>query len=183
MDAVAATSYIAGQYPRDVTMACAYLSREVARIHGLSQVDGETNRRKRRGIYSSESDGCGCGRFGVLGCGNGQVFGRSGGRGHRGSGQSSGGSGEMFNFNGIDISNSTRTFTNEEWTALGPGGGRAHVTQQHIMINRRGSGCNAGRGGQGRGIGEVETVTEQENMDEGRGGRNVVRFGPGGYQT
>ena len=28
------TLYIAGKYPRDVTMVCAYFSREVARIHG-----------------------------------------------------------------------------------------------------------------------------------------------------
>ena len=47
---MAATSYIAGQYPRDVTMACAYFSREVARIHGSSQVASQTGRRKRRQI-------------------------------------------------------------------------------------------------------------------------------------
>ena len=42
-----ATSYIAGKYPRDVTMACAYFSREVARIHGSAQVAGQMSRRKR----------------------------------------------------------------------------------------------------------------------------------------
>ena len=35
------TLYIAGHYPRDVTMACAYFSREVARIHGSAQVAGQ----------------------------------------------------------------------------------------------------------------------------------------------
>ena len=37
---MAATSYIAGKYPRDLTMAYAYFSREVSWIHGSDQVDG-----------------------------------------------------------------------------------------------------------------------------------------------
>ena len=45
-----ATSNIAGQYTRDVTMACSYFSRELARIHGSAQVSGKTNRHKRLGI-------------------------------------------------------------------------------------------------------------------------------------
>ena len=61
---MAATSYIAGQYPRAVTMACAYLSREVARIHGSAQVAGQTDRCKRREIYSAYSSISGRGRFG-----------------------------------------------------------------------------------------------------------------------
>ena len=44
------TLYIAGQYPRDMTISCAYFSREVFRINGSSQVDGQTSRRKRRKI-------------------------------------------------------------------------------------------------------------------------------------
>ena len=42
---------------------------------------------------------------------------------------------ELSDFDGIDISNPTRAFTDKEWTTLGPGGGQAHVTQQHMMIN------------------------------------------------
>ena len=185
---MAATSYIAGQYLRDVTMACAYFSREVARIHGSDQVAVETNRPKRRGIYSADSGGSGRGHFFGRGCGRGQVFGRSDGRGRGGSGQSRGGSGGMSDFNGIDISDSTYAFTDEEWTAIGPGCERAHVTQKSIMINGRGCGRDAGRGGRGRSIAAVEIVMEQENVDEttgrgGRGGRNGVRFGCGGYRT
>ena len=56
---MSATSYIAGKYPRDVTMACAYFSRELARIHGSSQVAGQTSRRKRRQIYLADSSGRG----------------------------------------------------------------------------------------------------------------------------
>ena len=47
---MAATSYITGQYLRDVTMACACFSREIARIHGSAQVVVQTNRHNRRGI-------------------------------------------------------------------------------------------------------------------------------------
>ena len=68
---MAATSYIAGQYLRDVTMACAYFSREVARIHGSSQVAVQTSRRKRRQIYSVDSSGRGQGNIGNRGRGRG----------------------------------------------------------------------------------------------------------------
>ena len=56
---MAATSYIAGQYPCDVTMVCAYFSKEVSRIHGSAQVAGQTSRRKCRQIYSADSSGRG----------------------------------------------------------------------------------------------------------------------------
>ena len=57
-----------------------------------------------------------------------------------------------------------------------------------MMINGRGCGCGIVKGGRGRGIAAVETVTEQEYVDEdavhrGCGGRNGVRFGCGGYRT
>ena len=56
------------------------------------------------------------------------------------------------------------------------------------MINGRGRGRDTGRGVRGRSIAAVETVTEQEHVDEntgrgGWGGRNGVRFGRGGYWT
>ena len=60
---MAATSYIAGQYLRDVTMACAYFSREVARIHGSAQVSGQKSCCKQRQMYSSDSSGRGQVRF------------------------------------------------------------------------------------------------------------------------
>ena len=94
----------------------------------------------------------------------------------------------MSDFNSIDISDPTCAFTDKEWTALGPGGGLAHIIQQRMMINRRGRGCNAGIRGRGCGIAAVETGAEQEHVDEaagreGSGGRNGVRFGRGGYRT
>ena len=75
----------------------------------------------------------------------------------------------MSDFNGIDISDRTHAFTEEEWTAPGPGGGRAHVTQQRMMVNVRGRGFDAGKGGRGCGIDAVETGTEQEYVDEAAG--------------
>ena len=94
----------------------------------------------------------------------------------------------MSDFNGIDISNPTRAFTDKEWIALGPGGGQSHVTQQSMLINGRGCVRDAGKGIRSRGIAAVETGTEQEHVNEaaGRGscgGRNGVRFGRGGYRT
>ena len=50
-------------------MVCAYLSKEVAQIHGSAQVAGQTIRRKRRQIYSADSSGSGQGRLGNRGHG------------------------------------------------------------------------------------------------------------------
>ena len=91
----------------------------------------------------------------------------------------------MSGFNSIDISNPTRAFTDKEWTALGPVGGRAHVNQKRMMINGRGHGSDAGKGGRGRSIAAVETGTEQEYVEKaagcgGRSGRNGVPFFRGG---
>ena len=63
----------------------------------------------------------------------------------------------MSDFNGIDIFDRTCAFTDEEWTTLGPGGGKSYVTQQRMMINGRGHGRDAGKVVQGRGIAAVET--------------------------
>ena len=142
-----ATLYIAGKYPRDVTMVCTYFSREVSRIHGSSQVSGQTSRRKRRQIYSEDSSGRGRGRFGNHGRRRGKGYGGSNGKGRRGSGRSNIDIEGMSNFNGIDISDPTCAFINKEWTTLGPGGGQAYVTQQRMMINERGCGGNAGKSG------------------------------------
>ena len=94
----------------------------------------------------------------------------------------------MSDFNGIDIFDPTRAFTDEEWTVIGPGGGRSHITQKRMMINGRDRGRDIGKVGRGRGIAPVETGREQEHVDEasgrgGHGGRNGVRFGCGGYRT
>ena len=124
---MAATSCIAGKYFCDVTMLCAYFSREVARIHGSAQVAGQTSRRKRRKIYSADISGRGRCHFGNRGRGRRRGYGKNNGRGRGYSGRSHRDSGGMSNFNGIDISDPNCAFTDKEWTALVPGIGRAHV--------------------------------------------------------
>ena len=57
-----------------------------------------------------------------------------------------------------------------------------------MMINGRGRGHDAGKGGRGREIAAVEIGTEQEYADEAAGcggcsGRNGGRFGRGAYRT
>ena len=110
---IAATSYILGQYPRDVTMACTYFSKKVSRIHGSALVPGQTSRRKRRKIYSADSSGRGQGRFGNRRRRRGQGYGRSNGRGRGDSGRSNRDRGGMSYFNGIDISETNCAFTNK----------------------------------------------------------------------
>ena len=144
---MAATLYIAGKYPRDVTMVCAYFSRELSQINGSVQVAVQTSRLKRRQFFSADSIGRGQGCFGNRGRGRGQGYGWSNGRGRGGSGRSNRDSGGLYDFNGIDISDPTRAFTDNEWTALGPGGGQAHVAQKRMMINGHVCGCDTGKGG------------------------------------
>ena len=107
MQLMAITSYIAGQYLRDVTMACTYFYREVSRIHGSAQIAGQTSRRKRRKIYSADSSGHGRGRLGNRARRRGRGYGRSNGGGRGGSGRSNRDIVGISDFNGIDISNPT----------------------------------------------------------------------------
>ena len=127
---MSATLYIARQYPRDVTMVCAYFSREVVQIHSSAQYAGQKSRRKRRQIYSAESSGSGLGHFGNCGYGSRRGYGRSYRRGRRGSVRNNIDDRGISDFNGINIFNPTRAFINKEWTALGSGVGQAHFTQQ-----------------------------------------------------
>ena len=132
-----ATLYIVEQYISGVKMVCTYLPREISRIHGSVQVAGHTSRRKRCQIYLADSSGRGQGRFCNHGRGSGQGYGRSNGRGCGGSGRSNRDSGGMSDFNGIEIYDPNRAFTKEKWTALGPGGGRAHVTIELVRSEER----------------------------------------------
>ena len=116
-----------------------------------------------------DSSGRGRGRFGNRRRGRRRGFGRSNGRGCVGSGRSSRDSGGMSDFNGIDISEPTRAFTDKEWTALGPGGGQAHIAQKCMMMNESGRGRDTVKGGRGCGIVAFETGAEQEHVDEAAG--------------
>lgn len=141
---------ISNQYARDFDAACAFFSREVSRLHGPAQLEAARNKGKKRGIYAFEAGGRGRGRFGGRYGGRGFGGGR-GGRFGRGGGQNGG----RAMINGIDVSDPTRVFSNEEWAALQSNGGLAYVLQARDRINGRfrGRGGRGGRSQGGRGYG------------------------------
>ena len=120
-----------------------------------------------------------------------------GGR-HQGGGRL-GYQGKKTETNGINVADPTQSFTDNEWTLLGPNGGRAYVTQQRLHINgrvRRADGRGGGRGGNDRNISVADvnhnttqsTETEKNhghNQDTvrggDRGGCNGEIFGRGTY--
>ena len=56
MELSASKAIFSQQYPRDLAAACAYFSKEVARLHGGAQLENQRNHHKRR-ISSFDSDG------------------------------------------------------------------------------------------------------------------------------
>ena len=142
----------------------------------------EGGRGRGRGRYSSRARG----RGRVGGC-------------HKGGGRL-GYQGKQMEINGINVTDPTQSFTDDEWTWLGPNWGRAYVTYQRLHINGRGRGAN-GRGGvrggndQNMSVADVDqntthsTGTEKihgQNQGTGRigdrNGRNGGCFGRGAYQ-
>jgi uncharacterized membrane protein YgcG len=192
---LAAKVVIDQQYPRNFIEACGYFSQQVARIHGPAQLEYRQSKNKKRGIYAVDS------RAGRGGRARGRFGGRSGrGGGRGGRGRFGRGGRASHIINGIDVSDPNRSFTAQEWEALGPNGGRVTVMQMRERAAGRGSGREArGRGPtQGRGPGErnasavnVEeygsindnddhtTLTTDTRSD--RGGRNGRGFGRGAY--
>ena len=187
---------ISNQFANDFVGACAFFSKEVARIHGPAQLENRREKDRKRRISSVQTDsqgrGGGRGRFGGRGGRGRGRGGRFGGRGGRGG---QGGRGQTT-INGVDVTDPTRAFTNDEWEALSYNGGRAYVAQARERMNR-GSTNSHGRGGnegRGRGISAATTETpndeatqmsEMTNTTAGRGGRggtNGRGFGRGVYQ-
>jgi len=189
---LAAKAIIDQNFPRNFIGACGYFSQQVARIHGPAQLEYRQSRHRKRGISAVDTrptrGGRGRGRFGN------RSGGRGSGRGDRGRGR--GGRGNHV-INGIDVSDPNRSFTAQEWEALGPNGGRTTVMQMRERLSGRG-----GREGRGRGRGARGTGTNERNVSatntqqyEGedqdadtstitsseRGGRNGRGFGRGAY--
>jgi len=184
---------IAQTCPRDFAGACAYFSQQVSRLHGGAQL--ENQRSRRRQISEAHSDrGRGRGR----GRGRARLGGRGGGRFGRGTGR--GGRGDRTTvINGVDVSDPTRQFNEQEWAALEHNGGRAHVVQARERMSHSGRGRGRGDGGRGCGRGHQQrnasaVNTEQQaapqdvqsqagsnnqnNQGRGeRGGRNGCGFG------
>ena len=126
---LAAKVIIDQQYPRDFIGACGYFSQQVARIHGPAQLEYRQSRNKKRGIYAIDSRA---------------------GRGGRAVADLATGMDEVVMdvapeeedvpshiINGIDVSDPNRTFTAQEWEALGPNNGRTTVLQMRERANRR----------------------------------------------
>jgi hypothetical protein len=140
---LAAKAVIDQQYPRDYIGACGYFSQQVARIHGSAQLEYKNSRSKKRGIYAIDSRSQRGGRA------RGRTGNRSG-RGGRGRGGRGGRNQATHVINGIDVSDPNRSFTAQEWEALGPNNGRSIVLQMRERLNGRGNRDGRGRG-RGRG--------------------------------
>jgi hypothetical protein len=160
--------------------ACAYFGAEVARVHPTAQM--ETQGWKKRHISevtSGRGDGRERGRGRSRGRYGGRGDGRDGGRGRGGGLQS------RTVINGVDASNPTRSFTDQEWDSLGYDGGRAYVVQARERMNNRGGGRgqDGGRGRYGqRGVGSAQrgdqqAETEQVGSTESTGGRGRSKRG------
>jgi hypothetical protein len=116
---LAAKAIIDQNFPRNFTSACGYFSQQVACIHGPAQLKYWQNRHRKRGISTVNTrptwGGRGRGRFGD------RYGGRGSGRGDRGPGRGGRSYGHVIN--GVDVLDPNRSFTAQEWEALGPNGG------------------------------------------------------------
>ena len=100
---------------------------------------------------------------------------------------------------GVDVTDPTRTFTDEEWSTLRDNNALNYL---YSMREAQSGGRGGGRGGPGRGRGQEQggrnvaaVETDNSNADivqsaqgrgqggrDGHGGRNGGRFGRGAYQ-
>ena len=133
---LAAKAVIDQQFPRDYIGACRYFSRQVARIHGPAHLEYRNTRNKKRGIYAIDSRSQRGGR------GRSRISNR-GGRGGCGRG---GRNQASHIINGIDMSDPNRSFSAQEWEALGPNNGRNIVLQMRERANGQGHQDGRGRG-------------------------------------
>ena len=62
MELLASEAFISQQYPCDLAAACAYFSKEVARLHGGAQLENQRNHRKFRISEFGRDGGRGQGR-------------------------------------------------------------------------------------------------------------------------
>jgi hypothetical protein len=128
MEMVAQKSIIASQFPNDFSGACNYFSAQVSRLHASAQLENSKYKNKRN---ISAMQGRGGGRDGGRGRGRGRFGGRSGsgGRGNGGRyGRHGNGNGSGTKINDVNVTDPTRSFTNEEWEQLAWNGGHQYVT-------------------------------------------------------
>ena len=142
----------------DFESAANYLSERVSSLFANAVRRRETRRgtnagRSTRYISNVNSRG-GRGRGGRGGRG----FGRSNGRGGRGRGSF----GHANNFNGVDITDISRTFTNEEMNKLGPVGRKLLYD---LRRNRNSGRGNPGQGRFGRGSPSGRSISLIERIE------------------
>jgi hypothetical protein len=147
MEVVAQKSIIVSQYANDFSGSFHYFSAQVSCLHGGIQLENSKYTKKHivSAIYGhggqDGSHGGGHGHFGG--------HGRFGGRGGGCTGGRGGGGNDRSNFiNGIDVSDPTQNFMDEEWRKLAYNGGRLYVTQACEQMNGQGRGGRDGRGSQ-----------------------------------
>ena len=133
---MAAKVVIDQNYPQNFVGACGYFSKQVACIHGHAQLEYKQQRPKKWGIYAINSHS----QHGGHGHG---CTGNHGSRGHRGAGCGRG-RGNTHTINGIDVSDPTRNFTNQEWEALG-------ASNRALVMQMRNHANNPNAGGRGSG--------------------------------
>jgi hypothetical protein len=150
---ITAKALIDQNFPRNFIGACRYFSQQVACIHGPAQLEHSQSRHKKRGISAVDTQptrgGRGRGQFGNC------SGGRGGGRGDCGRGRG-GRSYRNHDINGINVLDPNRSFTAQEWEALGPNGGQTTVMQMRGRLSGRGGRENSGRGRGARGAGTNE---------------------------
>ena len=171
--------------------AVTYLSAQVTEIFPSAQLEGKkTFKRRILELDTGRGQGRGRGR-GRFSRGGGGGRGGRGGRGRGARGGHDDPPTPYNTFNGVNIRDPTREINDAEWEALG-WDGRAYVTR--VRTRRRGAGAGRG-GGRGRGREVQEVIIPANNTSKitktsqntgrgdglGRGSRNGVRFGGGGY--
>jgi uncharacterized membrane protein YgcG len=127
MEVVAQKLVIASQYANDFSGACNYFSAQVSHLHGGAQLENSKYTKKRNVSAMYGHSGRDGGRGGGRGCFGGH--GRSGGHGGGRSGGRGGGNDRSNFINGIDVSDPTQNFADEEWRKLAYNGGRLYVAQ------------------------------------------------------
>ena len=176
---LAAITLTRSAYRNDYTNACSEMSTQISEIFPGK---GESGRKRHIGSVSEHNQG---------GRGRGRGSGRGGGRGGRGGGRGRGNLGHCV-LGGIDVSDPTREFTENEWSTLRQNGHVRAVIDMRNRVNGRGRG--RGRGGRGRGgrgydqrnVRAVQFQDDTEDKEEGtevppKGGQNGTGFGAGRY--
>ncbi len=205
-----AKEHVEDNFLHDWHAATSHLSTKIAKVFPPRVGGGKRRAHEQGGRRISKVT-----RGGDRGRGRGGRFNRGGGRGGRGGGRDGGrgrgyqgrGRGENFrgsHWNGVDVRDHTRDFTDEEMSRLGSNG-RRHIFQRRNADwadrGQKGRGGNdfrqiqqAGTGGQRlhggedstaivpyRGEQDADNTSAQHRAATGRGGQAGSGFGRGAY--